>query len=196
MTRLMMTRHTFPILFTVSISAAACASTPPGARPYDNSAAGHRREAEQHQTEADHTLQSRGSKAYYQQVHLHKQLAAAHLRAAERLDAEVERLCEGRSADADAVWSEISDTDTVLGGAVLHLSPEVGTAKDVLAQLRCHRATVARGGFASFPDDPLAIDGLDIIVHDEPTGIAVMFGVDGEGQVRDLRRRVELIAAK
>ncbi len=189
-----MNKHIF--LLAVSISAAACVKAAPGTRPHDNSAAGHRREAGQHQTEADHTLQSRGSKAYYQQVYHHKQLAAAHLRAAEKLDADFERQCEGKTPDASVVWRHIQDTDTVEGGAVLHLTPEVGTAKYVLAELRCQRAAVAREGFAAFPDDPLALDGLDIIVHDEPGGIAVMFGVDGGDAVIDLRRRIDVIAAK
>lgn len=76
---------------------------------------------------------------------------------------------------------------------MLHLTPEVGSEEEVIAHFECHRAALALEGFDRFPDDPLAIQNLDVVVHDEPGGTAVMFGV-GDAQVQELRRRVDAIA--
>lgn len=188
----MMTRK--PLLFVALITLAACGPAP-AIRPHDDSVAGHRRDAASHQAEADATVAYANSRSYYQNVHRnHQRLAAAHLRAAEQLEAEYATACKGRAPDAVSAWPVVQSTDEVPGGVVLHLPRDVGSEATVLAQLECHRATLALDGFDRFPDDPLAIDELDIVVHAESSGTAIMFGVDGEAQVQELRRRVGVIA--
>lgn len=190
--RCMMTKALF--LLAVPFTLAACSRPAPGTRAHDDSAAGHRQEAAAHQAEADRTLVFAGSKAYYQSVHSdHKRLAKAHLGAAQQLEAEYAAACQDRAPETTTDWPEIVSTDEVPGGVVLHLSPATGSEEDVLAHLKCHRAALAMEGFDKYPNDPLAVTKLDIIVHDESGGAAVMLGVDGEDQVADLRRRVDAI---
>lgn len=180
------------LLFIVPM-ALACSRPAPGTRAHDDSAVGHRAEAASHQAEADATLVFTGSKAYYESVHReHQRLAAAHLRAAQQLEAEYARACEGRPRDEG--WPEIASADEVPGGVVLHLTPESGSADEVMAKLECRRASLALNGFDHYPEDPLAVDAIDVIVHAEPGGTAVMFGVEGDADVEELRRRAEAIA--
>lgn len=189
----MMTKNL--LLLAIPMTLTACSRPAPGTRAHDDSAAGHRQEAAAHQAEADRTLAYASSKAYYQSVHQdHKRLASAHLRAAQQLEAEYAAACEDRAPDEVTGWPEVASTDEVAGGIVLHLTPEVGSEDEVLAHFECHRAALALEGFDRFPDDPLAIEQLDVVVHDEPGGTAVMFGVEGDAQVKELRRRVDLVA--
>ncbi len=190
---IMMTKNL--LLLAVPMTLAACSRPAPGTRAHADSAAGHRQEAASHQAEADATLAYANSKAYYQSVHMdHKRLAAAHLRAAEQLEAEYTAACEDRAPDTVTAWPEVKATDEVPGGIVLHLTPKVGSEEEVLAHLECHRAALAVEGFDRFPDDPLAIEKLEVVVHDEPGGTAVMFGVKDDAQVTELRRRVDVVA--
>jgi len=187
-------RTTNLLLLAVPMTFAACSRPAPGTRAHDDSVAGHRQEAASHQAEA-RSLAFVNSKTYYQSVSLdHKRLAAAHLRAAEQLEAEYAAACEDRAPDTVTAWPEVKATDEVPGGIVLHLTPEVGSEEEVLAHLECHRAALAVEGFDRFPDDPLAIEMLDVVVHDEPGGTAVMLGVEDDAQVTELRRRVDVVA--
>jgi hypothetical protein len=183
------------LLLAIPITLAACSRPAPGTRAHDDSAAGHREEAAKHQAEADQTLAYANSKAYYQSVHQdHKRLAKAHLRAAEQVEAEYAAACEDRAPESVKAWPEVKSTDEIPGGIVLHLSPDLGSEEEVIAHFECHRAALALEGFDRFPDDPLALESLDVIVHDEPGGTAVMFGVDGDAQVGELRWRVDACA--
>jgi hypothetical protein len=189
----MMTRNL--LVLAIPLTVAACSRPAPGTRAHDDSAAGHRQEAASHQAQADAMLAYASSKAYYQSVQQeHKRLAAAHLRAAQQLEAEYAAACKDRAPDTVTAWPEVASTDGVPGGVVLHLPPEVGSEEEVLADLECHRAALALEGFDRFPDDPLAIENLDVIVHEEPGGTAVMFGVEDAPQATELRRRVNLVA--
>ncbi|MBZ0231430.1 MAG: hypothetical protein K8M05_03705 [Deltaproteobacteria bacterium] len=181
------------LVLAVPFAVAACSRPVKGAQPYDDSAAGHRAEAAEHQADADKTLAYTGSKAYYDSVHRdHKVAAKAHLRAAQKLEAEYAEACEDRAPDTLTAWPDVASTDEVDGGVVLHLTPSMGDEEEVLTHLRCHRAALALEGFDRFPDDPLALAELDIVVHDEPGGTAVMLGVDS-GDVGELRRRVQAV---
>ncbi len=185
-------RH--PFLLAVPLTILACARPAPGTRAHDDSTTGHRQSAATHQAEADRTLVFTGSKAYYENVHRdHQRLATAHLRAAEQLDADYDATCAGRSPSWINDWPAVSTTDTVSDGVVLHVVSDSDAHDEVLARLLCHRAALARDGFARFPDDPLAIDRLELVVHAEPGGTAVMLGVAGAEQVEDLQRRVRAI---
>lgn len=186
-----------PLLLLVFPFAVVACGPPAGTRAHDDSAAGHRQDAAKHQAEAEaeRALVYTGSKAYYNTAyHDHKRLAAAHLRAAQQLEADYATACEQRAPDTGTTWPAIASTEEVSGGAVVHLGSEVGSASHVLAQLECHRAALAIDGFDHFPDDPLAIEQLELVVHGEPGGTAVMFGVENDDQVKELRRRVEVIA--
>lgn len=188
----MMTKNL--LLLAIPMTLAACSRPAPGTRAHDDSATGHRQEAASHQAEAG-SLAFANSKAYYQSVYQdHTRLAAAHLRAAEQLEAEYAAACEDRAPETVTAWPDVASTDEVPGGIVLHLTPAVGSENEVLAHLECHRAALALEGFDRFPDDPLAIEKLDVVVHDEPGGTAVMFGVEDDAQVTELRRRVDLVA--
>jgi hypothetical protein len=126
----------------------------------------------------------------------HKRIAAAHFRAAQELEASYRAACGDRARDALAAWPEIKATDAVPGGVILHLAPEVGAKDAVLSRLECRRAALAVEGFARFPDDPLALERLDVVVHDEPDGTAVMLGVEDEAHAKELRRRVDLVQVR
>lgn len=189
----MRTQHL--LLLVVPMTLAACARPVPGARPHDDSAAGHRREAADHGAAADRSLVFTGSKAYYDSVYTeHKRIRAAHLRAAQELEAEYAAACGDAARDEVMAWPTITATDAVPGGVILHLAPTEGSEEEVLARLECHRAALALDGFARFPDDPLAVERLDIVVHHEQGGTAVMLGVEDEAHAKELRRRVELVA--
>lgn len=184
------------LVLALPIFVAACSRQVPGSRPYDDSAAGHRQEAAEHQADADKTLAYTGSKAYYDSVHRdHKVAAAAHLRAAQKLEADYAEACEERAPDTVTAWPDVASTDEVDGGVVLHLTPSMGSEEEVLAHLRCHRAALALEGFDRYPNDPLALVELDIVVHDEPGGTAVMLGVDDK-DVSELRRRVVAVESE
>lgn len=184
------------LVLTVPFAVAACTRQVRGAQPYDDSAAGHRAEAAAHQADADRTLAYTGSKAYYDSVHRdHKVAAKAHLRAAEKLEADYAQACEDRAPDTMTAWPDVASTDNVPGGIVIHLTPSMGDENEVLAHLHCHRAALALDGFDRYPNDPLAITDLDIVVHDEPGGTAVMLGVD-DNHVDELRRRVVAVESE
>ena len=187
----MMTR-THLLLLAVPITAVACGRPADrGTHPHDDSAAGHRAEAAQHQADADKTLVFTGSKAYYESVHRdHKDAAKAHLRAAEVLEAEYAEACEHRAPDTLTAWPDVASTDEVPGGVVLHVTSM--SDEEAVAHLRCHRAALAVEGLDKFPDDPLAIAELDVVVHEEPTGTAVMLGVAADN-LDELRRRVDAV---
>jgi len=181
------------LLLAVPFALVACGPAP-GTRAHDDSAAGHREQAASHQAEAE-TLAFANSKLYYQSAHRdHERLASAHLRAAQQLEAEHAAACEQHAQASMTPWPRVVSTDDVSGGVVLHLTHAVGSEDDILADLQCRRSSLALDGFDRHPDDPLAIESLDVVVHAEPGGTAVMFGVDGEAQVEELRRRVDVIA--
>lgn len=183
------------LLLAIPITLAACTRPVPGARPHDQSMTGHREEAATHEAAADRGLVFTGSKAYYDSVYTeHRRIAAAHLRAAQQLEAEYTAACGGRARDSVGAWPEITAAEPVPSGVILHLAPTAGSHEHVLADLECHRAALARDGFAGFPDDPLAVEALDIVVHDEPGGTAVMLGVEDEAHAKELRRRADLLA--
>ena len=184
------------LVLAIPFAVAACTRQVRGAQPYDDSAAGHRAEAAEHQADADKTLAYTGSKAYYDSVHReHKVAAKAHLRAAQKLEADYAEACEDRAPDTMTAWPDVASTDEVEGGIVLHLTPSMGDENEVLAHLQCHRAALALDGFDRHPNDPLAIAELDIVVHEEPGGTAVMLGVD-DNDVGELRRRVVAVESE
>lgn len=182
-------------LLALPLTIAGCGPAP-GTRAHDDSVAGHRRQSEAHQADAD-KLAFPNSKTYYQSVRQdHERLAAAHLRAAQQLEAEYAAACQDRAPDAAKQWPDVASVELVPGGVVLHFTPAVGSEDEVLANIECHRAALAVDGFDRFPDDPLALPTLDVVVHAEQGGTAVMLGVDDDAQVAELRRRAEVVAAE
>jgi len=180
--------------FFVPALLAACSRPVPGARAHDDSVAGHRRLAARHQIEVDNTRVGAHSSTYFQSVHQeHKTIAAAHLRAATQLEAEYTAACANIDPGSATVWTEVQSTGEVPGGAVLHIAAAAGSKTRVQAKVECHRATLARDGFDNFLDDPLAVDDLDVNVHAEPGGTAIMLRVDGAATVAELRRRISLL---
>jgi hypothetical protein len=182
-----MSKTTPSIVLFSSLLVAACGPAP-GTRAHDDSAAGHRAEAAEHQEEADLVFES--SKLYYKDLRVrHENLAAAHMRAAVQLEEELRAACEGKSREQIAAWAQVQSIDPVDDGVLLHVADKDRPPAEILADLRCHRAAMARDGFDRHADDPLAMRELDIVVHPEPQGTAIMLGVEGDAELAELRRR-------
>jgi hypothetical protein len=148
------------------LTAAAACGPAPGTRAHENTAPGHRADA---------------AKTNYW-------LRTAHLRAAEELDANAAKACKGDETTTSE-WPVVTSTAPFDGGIVLHAPAQSGSTDAVYSRIQCRSAVIARDGADKFPNDPLALD-VDVVVHDEGGGTAIMLGIADDSQLPELERRI------
>ncbi len=152
------------------LTIAAC-GRPPGTLPRENSAAGHRADA----------------------AHTYKTVRTAHLRAAEQLENDVASSCKDDTA-MKAGWPAITSSTPYEGGIVVYAPADAGTTEAIDSRIRCRAAVIARDGVDNFPNDPLALD-LEVVVHPDANGTAIMLGLADGTQRSELERRVSAVVA-
>jgi hypothetical protein len=121
----------------------------------------------------------------------HDRLAAAHRSQAAELEAAYQEAC------GDKPSSEVSVSPLVrygLGGwptansVILYLSSDAGTADQLLAALKCHRAFMMLAP-SGMDDCPLDLPGLEVDARGDTEGITVSLSVKDRALIPELKRR-------
>ncbi len=177
------------------IPAAAC-GPPAGVLPHEDSAAGHRRRATAEEQKAAEFPTGSSAKAnhyYGAQRDKRLRLAYAHLGAAQTLEDAYSEHCVAHGFTSLPMWPAITEVRESRQGVTLRLENPASPLDDVLAQLRCRQAAMARDGFGNFPEDPLALPRVEIGAGNEAGTIVLTTTVEG-AQVNDLRDRAGTLA--
>jgi hypothetical protein len=122
----------------------------------------------------------------------HERLASMHRSEAATLQAAFDEACRGRPA-ADAVTSPLAryavggwSTST---GVILYLAPEAGTPADVLAAMKCHRASMMLTANPAMEACALDLPGLLLDARAEGGTITLSMSVRDRQLVPELQRR-------
>jgi hypothetical protein len=123
----------------------------------------------------------------------HERLAREHRSQAVALQAGFDAACAGTPIEHIRVSPLLrfrTDGWNTANGVVVYLSPLAGTADELLAALRCHRAYMMVVTDPMMDDCPLDLPGLQINARGDATGITLVLGVNDPALVPELQRRV------
>jgi hypothetical protein len=121
----------------------------------------------------------------------HERLASFHRSKAAELEAAYAEAC-GEKPGAEVTVSPLARYG--LGGwptantVIVYLSPSVGTADQLLAALKCHRAFMMLAP-ADMDDCPLDLPGLQVDARGDTDGITVSLSVKDPALIPELKRR-------
>jgi hypothetical protein len=186
-----------------AVALAACGSG--GTDPHDMSADEHREVAAGHHTQGDeatpvpHRPSRFGTDLASERdpAAIHHAQGERHGAAAEALDAEVARSCEGVSPEEQArcmfAGGVLRSVEHVDGGAVLHLTAALGDAAAVEHRARCHYARMAQEGFTSNTHCPLGARDLVITASAATGGVDLRLTSENEESARTVRDRAHAI---
>ncbi|HEX7840300.1 MAG TPA: hypothetical protein VF469_22635 [Kofleriaceae bacterium] len=121
----------------------------------------------------------------------HDRLADVHRAKAAEIHAAYDEACR----DLPANEAQISPLEAygvggwnTTTGVILYLAPEAGTADQLLARMKCHRAAMMLAP-SSMEDCPLDLPGIAVDARGEEGGITVSIVVRDPNLVTELQRR-------
>lgn len=122
----------------------------------------------------------------------HDRVAAYHRTQAAELEAEYEEACGARSQEQVArspLQPYLVGGWPTATGIIMYLSPDAGSADQLLADLKCHRAWMMLAPAPDMDACPLDLPGLALDARGDREGITVSIVVRDPKLVDELHRR-------